>query len=109
MGEKSQFSEFARRRHGDPSGGKKIMWIKRLDGICVCYPVAGKKFRNGMDALVYCGGCHDSRHPILAGNYITWEVEGKPCGPDIEVFDFEHAGRLAKREIKNLPERRKAE
>ena len=96
------------RRNGDPLGGKEILWVKRLEGIDICYPVAGKGFRNGMDALVYHAGCQNQEHPLVASNWITWEVKGKPCGFDIEVVDFEHASRLAKREIVDLNERRKA-
>ena len=102
----NRIGNFARRT-GDPSGGKKILWVQRRDGIDVCYPVAGKKFGNGMDALVYRGGHCNVGHSIIAGNYATWERKGNPCGPDIEVLDFEHAGRLAKREIVDLDERRK--
>ena len=104
-------TDFGRRglRPSDPSGGKKILWVKRRDGIDVCYPVAGKKFRNGMDSLAYRGGCHDQGHTITAGNYITWERGGQPCGADIEVLNWEHAGRLAKREIEDIEERRKTE
>ena len=97
------------RRQGDPPGGKKILWIKRQDGIDVCYPVARKRFRNGMEALVYRRGCHDPLHPLIAGNYIIWEVDGNSCGLDIEVVDFEHASRLAVREIVDIEDRRKTQ